>query len=118
MRRLDLPIVAIALLIFAALQVDARLPKPNVTEAVILALDTDTQSLVVKTGKYEKPVVLDWDKETAFLRRDHQIGAASLKRGETVEIHYKRISFKNPLLKEAVVVSPALGRSESRRSNE
>lgn len=111
-------LATIALLVFAALQVDARLPKPSVTDAVILAVDMDTQSLVVKTGKYEKPFVFDWNEETAFLRRDHQVAAASLKRGETVEIYYKHISFRNPLLKKVIVVSPVSSRSESRRSNE
>ena len=118
MHQLDLPLVAIALLVFAALQVDARLPKPSVTSAVILAVDMDTQSLVVKTGKYEKPDVLGWNEETAFLRRDHQVGAASLKRGETVEIHYRRISFRNPLLKTVIVLTPAPIWPESGRSNE
>ncbi len=103
---------------FTAIQAHPRLPKPSVTEAIVLAVDMDTQSLVVKTGKYEKPFVLDWDEETAFLRRDHQVGAASLKRGETVEIYYKHISFKNPPLKKVVVLLPAPSRSGSRRSNE
>ena len=103
---------------FTAIEAHPRLPKPSVTLAIILAVDVDTQSLVIKTGKYEKPFVLDWNEETTFLRRDHQVDAASLKRGDTVEVHYKHISFRNPLLKKVIVLPPASIRSESGRSNE
>jgi hypothetical protein len=87
-RRFALGAFVFGALSFATLEAHPRLPKPTVTEAIILAVDLDTQRIVVKTGKYEKPFVLDWNEDTAFLRRDHQVGAASLKRGETVEIQY------------------------------
>ena len=51
---------------FTAIQAHPRLPKPSVTEAIVLAVDMDTQSLVVKTGKYEKPFVLDWERRQRF----------------------------------------------------
>ena len=110
-RRFALGAFVFGALCFTTFEAHASLPKPTVTEAIILAVDMDTQSLVVKTGKYEKPFVLDWNEETAFLRRARQVGAASLKRGETVEIHYKHISFRNPLLKKVIVLPPARIRS-------
>jgi hypothetical protein len=56
------------------------LPKPNVTKAIILTVDMDTQSLVIKTAEQERPLVLHWNEETQFLKGRRQIVAASLKR--------------------------------------
>lgn len=80
----------------------ARLPKPIVTNGTILAIDFDTNSLVFKAGKNQKPFVLDWNAETTFTKDGQAVGAASLKPGTVVVIHYKSISFKNPLLKKVV----------------
>jgi hypothetical protein len=85
----------------------AKLPKPTVMEAVILAVDVNTRSLVVKTGQQEKPLVLDWNEQTEFLKGARQVGAESLKRRDTVEIHYKLVSFRNPLLKKVIVLTGA-----------
>jgi hypothetical protein len=117
-RRLALGAFVFGALSFMSFEAHARLPKPSVTHAIILAVDTDTQSLVVKTGKHEKPFVLDWNEETALLRHDHQVSHASLKRGETIEIHYKHMSFRNPLPKKVIVLPPPAIGSESHQSNE
>jgi hypothetical protein len=117
-RRFALGAFVFGVFSFTAIEAHPRLPRPTVTEAISLAVNMDTQSLVIKTGKREKPFVLDWNEESQFLKGHRQVGAASLKRGETVEIHYKHISFRNPLLKKVIVLPPAPTPSESGRSNE
>jgi hypothetical protein len=117
-RRFALGAFVFGALSFTAFEAHARLPKPNVTKAIILTVDMDTQSLVIKTAEQERPLVLHWNEETQFLKGRRQIVPASLKRGDIVEIHYKRISFRNPLLKKVIVLPPVQIRSESGRSNE
>ena len=80
----------------------ARLPKPIVINGTILAIDLDTRSLVFKAGKDQKPFVLDWNDETAFTKDGQAGNATSFKAGTVVVIHYKNISFRNPLLKKVV----------------
>lgn len=55
--------------------------------------------------KQEPPLILDWNGETQFLKAHRQITAASGKRGDAVEIHYRPISFRNPLLTRVVLLS-------------
>ena len=78
----------------------ARLPKPIEAKGTILAIDLDTKSLVFKAGKDQKPFVLDWNDETAFLMDGQAGSATSLKAGTVIVIHYKNVSFRNPLLKK------------------
>ena len=82
-------LATIALFIFTTLQADARLPQPRRAEGVILAVDLDTQTIVFKAGKQEKPLILDWNNETEFRRNDRQISPAKIKAGENVFVSYK-----------------------------
>lgn len=80
----------------------ARLPKPIEASGVILAVDADTQTLVFKAAKDKKPFVLDWNKDTQFIRNGQAATAAELTNGAAVVIHYKDVSFRNPLLKRVI----------------
>jgi hypothetical protein len=99
-------------LCFTRGEAQARLPKPTQASGVILAVDLDTQCLVFKAGKDEKPFVLDWNTETQFLKGDRQIDATKLKAGDNVVIHYKHLSFRNPLLKKVFASAQDGRRSE------
>ena len=46
----------------------ARLPRPIQAMGTAVFVDHDTQSLVFKAGKDKKPLVLDWNKDTDFLK--------------------------------------------------
>ncbi|MCL4787895.1 MAG: hypothetical protein KJ070_14065 [Verrucomicrobia bacterium] len=81
----------------------ARLPKPIQATAVVLAVDVDSRTLVVKFAKAEKPVLLDWDAETEFLQDAQQVSVNGLKVGATVTLIYKNVSFRNPLLKRVSI---------------
>jgi hypothetical protein len=89
-----------SLLCFTSGEAQARLPKPTQARGVILAVDLDTQCLVFKAGKGEKPVVLDWNTDTQFLRGDRQIDATILRSRDKVVLYFKSVSFRNPLLKK------------------
>lgn len=78
----------------------AHLPHPVETSGVVLAVDHETQTLVLKEGKGKKPLLLDWDKETEFLQDGKAVGAAALVAEVKVGVSCKRISFRNPLLKK------------------
>ncbi len=83
----------------------ARLPKPIQASGVILAIDLDTQTLVFKQGKGKKPFLLDWNKDTEFNKDGQLASAAQLKEDTQVIIHYKDLSFHNPLLKKVLWTS-------------
>ena len=65
-------------------------------------MDHDTQSLVFKAGKDKKPLVLDWNKDTGFLKIGQAATAAQLKSGISVSIHYRKPTFGRPLLTKVI----------------
>ena len=73
---------------------------------------TWTHNASCSRRKDEKPFVLDWNKETQFLKGDRQIDATKLKAGDNVVIHYKHLSFRNPLLKKVFASAQDGRRSE------
>jgi hypothetical protein len=77
----------------------ARLPKPIQATAVVLAVDVDSRTLVVKFAKGEKPVLLDWDDKTAFLQGGRLVTPSAVNAGATVNVIFKNVSFHNPRLK-------------------
>lgn len=87
---------------FTTQQAHARLPKPIQIHATVVYLDEQTQSVVVKPDNKEKPFVLDWNNETDFIKHGESAAATDIKQGASVVIHYKRVSFRNPLLKKVV----------------
>ena len=101
-----------SVLCFTGGEAQARLPKPTQANGVILAVDLDTQCLVFKAGKNEKPFVLDCDTDAQFLKGDRQIDATKRKAGDNVVIHYKHLSFRNPLLKKVFASAQDGRRSE------
>lgn len=92
--------LALGALLFTATDSWARLPKPIQIEAAIVLVDSDTQTLVVKPSNGQKPFVLDWNKDTQFIRNGETVAAADLKQSGAAAIYYKRVSFRNPLLKK------------------
>lgn len=98
-------VLALAALLFTVTDSWARLPKPIQIEAAVVFVDHNTQTVVVKPGepaKKPKPFVLDWNKDTQFIRNGVAVTAADLKQGISITIHYKSVSFRNPLLKKVV----------------
>lgn len=83
-------------------QAHARLPKPIQIHVTAVYVDEPTQSVVVKPDNKEKPFVLDWNNETDFIKNGESAVAADIEQGATVVIHYKRVSFRNPLIKKVV----------------
>lgn len=63
-------------------------------------MDHETKSLVFKTAKDKKPIVLDWDRETQFIKDGNPAAPATLANNASVRIHYKDLSFRNRLLKK------------------
>ena len=100
-------ILFLATFFLSPMEVWARLPKPVEATGVVLAVDVDTQTLVFKVAKTKKPFVLDWDKDTQFVRDGQTVNPSALKIGSGVVIHYKSLSFRNPLLKK-VSLPPAV----------
>lgn len=97
--------LALAAFCFTATDAWARLPKPIQIQATIVFVDHETQTAVVKSGwptKEPKPFVLDWNKDTQFIRNGQAVAAADLTHGISATIHYKRVSFRNPLLKKVI----------------
>lgn len=90
-------------LCFTATDSWARLPKPIQTTAVVVAVDVESQTLVVKFARADKPVLLDWDDKTEFKRGDQATPPRSLKVGTTVFLTYKNLSFHNPRLKRVSI---------------
>ena len=80
----------------------ARLPKPIQVRGIVLFVDHDTKSLVFKSAKDKKPFVLDWDKETEFIKGGTATAPTTLTKNSPVVIHYKDLSFRNPLLKKVI----------------
>ena len=85
-----------------AMETWARLPKPIRASGVVLFVDLDTSSLVFKPAKNKKPFVLDWNKDTEFMKVGQPAAATALTNGTPVVIHYQDVSFHNPLLKKVV----------------
>jgi len=104
MQRSGFPIVTLALFFSASLQVDARLPRPECAEGVILAIDLETQTIVFKGGKQKKPLLLNWNVGTEFRSEGRQISPATIKPRDYVIVSYKRISFSSPLLKQLILL--------------
>ena len=94
--------LALAVLLSTATDSWAKLPKPIESGTTIVFVDHDTQTVLVKPGKGQKPFVLDWNKDTQFIRNGETVTATDLKPGVSATIHYKRVSFRNPLLKKVV----------------
>ena len=66
----------------------------------MLALDHETQTLVFKAAKEKKPFVLDWNKETEFIKDGRPATPMAITNGAALVIHFKEVSFRNPLLKK------------------
>ena len=96
-----------ALLAIAPLSAWARLPRPIQADGIVLAIDTDTRTLVFKQGKGRKPLSLDWDTKTEFDKDGRAASATELKEGTPVVIHYRPVSFHNPLLTKVAWTSDA-----------
>ena len=92
--------LVLATLCFTATESWARLPKPVEATGVLLAVDMDTQTLVFKPSKNKKPFVLDWNKDTQIIQDGQTVNPSALKTGSGVVIHYRSLSFRNPLLKK------------------
>jgi hypothetical protein len=92
-----------SVLCFTGGEAQARLPKPTQANGVILAVDLDTQCLVFKAGKDEKPFVLDWNTDTQFFKGGRQVDATILRSRDKVVVYFKSVSFRNPLLKKLIV---------------
>lgn len=80
----------------------ARLPKPIETSGVVLAIDHQTHTLVLKTATDSKPLLLDWNTDTRFMKDGRSTNADALQARTSVRVSYKHISFRNPLLKTVV----------------
>jgi hypothetical protein len=76
----------------------AHLPKPIEMQGTVLAVDTDTHTLVFKHSKEEKPMLLDWNKKTMFSRDGRAVCFDALKPGYPVLVQYRNVSFHSPLL--------------------
>ena len=89
-------------LCFTSLEAHARLPKPIQIHATVVDVDHDTQTIVAKLDKDQKPFVLDWNRETKFIKSGEEATATDIKEGTSVVNHYKRVSFRKPLLKKVI----------------
>lgn len=98
----------------AATNLWARLPHPIQANGVVLAGDQETKCLVFKVAKDKKPFVLDWNKDTEFIRNDQPITPASLTNNIRVTIYYKDVSFRHPLLKKVIWNDAPAGKRDSR----
>ena len=100
-KRLLFGALTLSALGFTCGEAHARLPKPIQIHATVVYVDEETQSIVVKPeDKDQKPFVLDWNKETDFVKNGEEATAADIKPGTFVVMHCKRVSFRNPLLKK------------------
>lgn len=80
----------------------ARLPRPIQANGIVLAVDPETQVLVFKTAPEKKPFVLDWNKDTKFMKNGRPASPTEFARGSSVVLIYRRVSFRNPLLKQVI----------------
>lgn len=97
--------LALAVFCFTAANSGATLPKPIQIHTTVVFVDHETQTVVVKPSqptKEPKPFVLDWNKDTQFIKNGEAVTATDLKQRMAATIHYKRVSFRNPLLKKVV----------------
>ncbi len=97
--------LALVAFCFTAANSWAHLPHPIQIHATVVFVDHETQTLVAKPSqptKEPKPFVLDWNKDTQFIKNGEAVTAADLKQGVSATIHYKRVSFRNPLLKKVI----------------
>lgn len=79
----------------------AMLPKPVKAKGTVVFVDHETRSVVMKfENKGEKPVVFDWDTATAFIKAGKAASASDLKEDAKVVFYFKRLSFRNPILKK------------------
>jgi hypothetical protein len=109
MRRI-LAVLLLSVLAIAPLSAWARLPRPIQANGIVLAMDADTRTLVFKQSKGKKPRALDWDKSTEFNKDGQPASATELKEGASVVIHYRTVSFHNPLLTKVVWTGDARNR--------
>ncbi len=91
-----------SLLCFSAGEAHARLPKPIQIHATVVFVDHETQSIVVKPGKGLKPFVLEWNKDTVFTGNGETVTSGALNQGASTLLHYKRVSFRHPILKKVI----------------
>lgn len=97
--------LALAVFCFTATDAWARLPRPIQIHAAVVFVDHETQTVVGKPSqptKKPKPFVLDWNKDTQFIKNGETVTATDLKQGASAIIQYKDVSFRNPLLKKVV----------------
>ncbi|MBI4325529.1 MAG: hypothetical protein HY674_09725 [Chloroflexi bacterium] len=80
----------------------AHLPHPIQASGTVAFVDRETQTLVFKMPQ-KKPFVLDWDKDTQFVKNGVVTNAMALLSGTAAIIHYKNLSFRNPLLKKVLL---------------
>ena len=90
------------LLCLTGLSAWAHLANAIEATGVVRAIDHDTRCLVFKWAKTRKPFVPDWKKETEFIKHGRPARPTELKAGEVVRIHYRDVSFHNPLLQNVV----------------
>jgi len=105
MEKLITKFAAALLLVFTLSHSNAHamLPKPIKTTGTVVFVDHETRSVVVKLEKKgEKPIVFDWNTVTAFIKDEKPASAADLKEGSKAVIHFKRLSFRNPILKKLI----------------
>lgn len=98
-------VLALAVFLFTANNVRARLPKSIQIQVTAVFVDQETQTVVAKLSeptRKPKPFVLDWNEDTQFIKNGEEAKAVEFKRYIAATIHYKRVSFKNPLLKKVV----------------
>lgn len=82
----------------------ARLPKPVKEPGAVRCLDVESKTVCFKPNQPgAKLMVLDWNEETRFLVNGQSVKAGDLKLPANVVITYRRLSFRNPLLKEVAV---------------
>jgi len=79
-------------------EAQAHLPKPIEVQSTVLAVDTDTHTLVFKWSRDKKPFLLDWNKKTVFMKDGHDVCPDTLKPGTPAVIQYRDVSFHPPLL--------------------
>jgi hypothetical protein len=101
-KRLLFGAMTVGALCFTSNEAHARLPKPIQMHATVIYVDQETQTIVAKANKDQKPFVLDWNKETDFIKNGEGATAVDLMQKDSVVIHYKRVSFRNPLLKKVI----------------
>ena len=94
--------LVLAAFCFTAIDTWARLPQPIRISVSISFVDQETESIVAKLGRDQKPFILDWNKDTVFTRGGAAVTATALKQGVFAVIHYKRVSFRNPLVKMVI----------------